>query len=220
MHPPTRGNAAVQARDPRDWFFAAAAGFVELVAQVSPDQWESHGIGVWTIRDLVGHTSRALSTVVVGLDAGLEAVGDDNLPAGVDTLGYYRHVAAAADHDQVAERGREAGRSLGERPADAVAELAATVRSRLDGTPDNAPVVSRFATMTLIDYLPTRAFELTVHSLDLVSAARLTPPAGTLRGIGPALHLATDIGVTRGDGIPLLRAITGRGSLEPGYSVL
>ena len=41
----------------------AAALFVDTVGQVGPTQWEQSGLGVWTIRDLVGHTSRALLTV-------------------------------------------------------------------------------------------------------------------------------------------------------------
>ena len=47
----------------REAYEAAATFFVDTVGQIGPVQWEQPGLGVWTVRDLVGHTSRALLTV-------------------------------------------------------------------------------------------------------------------------------------------------------------
>lgn len=41
----------------------AAALFVDVVGRIAPTQWDQPALGVWTVRDLVGHTSRALLTV-------------------------------------------------------------------------------------------------------------------------------------------------------------
>ena len=47
----------------REAYEVAAELFVNTVEQVGPTQWEQPGLGVWTVRELVGHTSRALLTV-------------------------------------------------------------------------------------------------------------------------------------------------------------
>ena len=47
----------------REAYESAAGLFVNTVEQVGPTQWEQPGLGSWTVRDLVGHTSRALLTV-------------------------------------------------------------------------------------------------------------------------------------------------------------
>ena len=47
----------------REAFEQAVPFFVETVAQVRSDQWEELALGVWNVRDLVGHTSRAMLTV-------------------------------------------------------------------------------------------------------------------------------------------------------------
>ena len=55
-------------RDGQRWaeiraaYAEAAAWFVRTVPG-GPDGWEGRALGEWTVRDLVGHTSRALLTV-------------------------------------------------------------------------------------------------------------------------------------------------------------
>ncbi len=73
--------------------------------------------------------------------------------------------------------------------------------------------------MRLIDYLPTRIFELTVHTLDVAKAINLAvepPPAPLL----VTLHLLADLAVATGAGPDLALAVTGRLSLPEGFSVL
>ena len=36
----------------------AAQFFADTVAKVGPNQWDDSALGVWSVRDLVGHTSR------------------------------------------------------------------------------------------------------------------------------------------------------------------
>ena len=45
-------------------FARAATEFATLVSFVPRDRFEGPGLGEWTLRELIGHTSRALSTVV------------------------------------------------------------------------------------------------------------------------------------------------------------
>ena len=73
--------------------------------------------------------------------------------------------------------------------------------------------------MRLIDYLPCRIFELTVHPLDVAEAigVKEEPPSAALK---VTQHLMTDLAVASGVGSDLAFAVTGRLSLPSGYSVL
>ena len=68
-------------------------------------------------------------------------------------------------------------------------------------------------------YLPTRVFELAVHSLDIAAAIDV-PPSLPAAVLGDALHLAAEIALLRGDGERLLLSLTGRRALPDGYSVV
>ena len=73
--------------------------------------------------------------------------------------------------------------------------------------------------MRLADYLPTRTFELVVHTADLAAALGLAsepPPVPAAQ----ALDLVAQLAVTDGRATALLRAATGREGLPPGFSVL
>ena len=69
------------------------------------------------------------------------------------------------------------------------------------------------------DYLPTRTFELAVHGLDIADATRLPyePPARVLES---ALVTGAQVAQGLGMGQTLLRAITGRTSLPPGFCIV
>jgi len=54
--------------DSLESYLAAAQVFADLVSQVPDQMWERPGLGVWSLRDLVGHTSTALSGVLATLD--------------------------------------------------------------------------------------------------------------------------------------------------------
>ena len=52
---------------PRTTFLSAAAAVADLVDTIPSTAWDGPGLGVWDLRALVGHTSRALVTVVTYL---------------------------------------------------------------------------------------------------------------------------------------------------------
>lgn len=198
--------------DSRRAFGDAADWFVGLAGLVG-GRWEQPGLGEWDVRSLVGHTSRSFLTVEAYL---AEPAATVEVATPTD---YYRATRAVAAGPGVAARGRDAGAALGADPAGAVAEIAARVCS-LVATLDGTELVTSIAGgMRLADYLPTRTFELTVHSADLAIAIGepLEPPP---TAAAQALGLVSELAVTDGLAGPLLLAVTGRSGLPGGYSVL
>jgi hypothetical protein len=73
--------------------------------------------------------------------------------------------------------------------------------------------------MRLIDYLPTLIFELVVHSADLAPATgRHYRPDAQASLI--AWSLGTAVAALSPEPMPALLALTGRGPLPPGFSVV
>jgi uncharacterized protein (TIGR03083 family) len=209
------GTSASALRD----FQAAARAFVELLAQVQDDDWARPGLGVWTLRDLAGHTSRALLTV----ESYLDPATTTQQPSLADAEGYFAAAAAAGDRTDpaaIAERGRQAGITLGDDPAAAVAAIADRVLAIVDQADDNALVTTPMNTMTLAGYLPTRTFELVVHTLDIAAAAGVRPTDALDRPLASCLALAARLAVAQGRGPEVLLALTGRRPLPAGFSVL
>jgi len=199
----------------RDAYNAAATCFTDLVARVTVKQWEQPGLGVWSVRDLVGHTYRAFVTVETYLQQSALHV---DLERPVDY--FLQAQAALADPAAVAARGREAGQALGPEPLPLVRETARRVLQRIQESADTALVKTPLGGMRLIDYLPTRIFELVVHTLDL-AAALSVEVAVPESSASVALHLLADLAARQpGKAAPLLLAATGRGPLPGRYSVL
>jgi hypothetical protein len=75
------------------------------------------------------------------------------------------------------------------------------------------------AGIRLHTYLPTRTFELAVHSLDIARAVgiSLVLPSDAL---AEAMVLAGGIAVAAGQGETVLLALTGRTALPPSFSVV
>jgi uncharacterized protein (TIGR03083 family) len=198
----------------RDAYEQAATLFVETVAQVGTIQWNLVALGEWTVRDLVGHTNRALLTVETYLDTPSETV-DVTRP----TDYFLRAKASLADPAAVAARGREAGQALGDDPLATVQETATRVLARVQQTPDDACLTTPVGGMRLIDYLPSRIFELTIHTLDLGAAIAVAidlPEAASAVTLGMIAELAQQ----PGKAAPLLLAATGRQALPATFSVL
>lgn len=193
--------------------FADAAGWFVGTAAFVGDRWDRPGLGEWDVRALTGHTSRSLVTVETYL-AHPAPAADISSPAG-----YFRATRAAAADAAVAARGREAGTALGSDPAAAVAQIAARVLALVD-TCDGTELVTTIAGgMRLGDYLPTRTFELAVHTADLATVLGV-PPDVPATAAAQALTIVTDLAVADGLAGPLLLAATGRPGLPAGFSVL
>lgn len=193
--------------------FADAAGWFVRTATLVGDRWDRPGLGEWDVRALTGHTSRSLVTVETYL-AHPAPAADIASP-----VGYFRATRAAAATAAVAARGREAGTALGSDPAAAVARIAARVLALVD-TCDGTELVTTIAGgMRLGDYLPTRTFELAVHTADLATVLGV-PPDVPATAAAQALTIVTGLAVTGGLAGPLLLAATGRPGLPAGFSVL
>jgi uncharacterized protein (TIGR03083 family) len=201
----------------------AAEELVATVAGMSPDDWDRPALGEWTVRDVAGHAGRALSTVEDYLGA-----VDSGKPAGGagHPLDYYAGIAGSGplDHAAVAERGRAAGRALGDDPAAALGELARRVLAVVDRAPDDAMVATPFGTLRVVDYLPSRVFELAVHRLDLVAAIGGDVDAKARTGAADPVELslvvAAGLAAARADAATALLALTGRRPLPEGYSAI
>jgi uncharacterized protein (TIGR03083 family) len=198
----------------REAYESAAGLFVNTVAQVDPTQWEQSGLGVWTVRDLVGHTSRALLTVELYL---ARPAAQREVVRPVDY--FLRAQAGLADPASVAARGREAGVALGPDPLAAVRDIAVRVLAQVQTAPNEALLSTPVGGMRLIDYLPSRIFELAVHTLDIAAAlpvtATLPAPVAAV-----ALHLLADMALQPDKAAALLLAATGRRALPAGFWVL
>ncbi len=199
---------------PRRAFKESAEFFIQTISQVPGEAWASPGLGEWTLRDLAGHTSRSF----VNLETYAARPGtsvDPHTP-----VDYFLSVRSTlADPASVAQRGREAGQELGEHPVAWAQTAAQRVSDLLEGLPDDAILTTPVGGMRLIDYLPTRIFELTIHTLDVAKALNLQtepPPAPML----VTLHLLADLAVATGAGPDLAFAVTGRLSLPQGFSLL
>lgn len=203
--------------EPREHYRLAAHAFAAVTQDLQPNDWVKPALGVWTVRDLTGHASRALTTVQTYLDPS-RTTNHPDLP---DAAAYFRTARAVlADPAAVADRGRRAGAALGADPVTAVAGLAERVVALVERSEDNALVTTPVGTMTLIEYLPSRTFELSVHTLDLAAAAGLTPPAGLAGPIVGSLMLAVELAATDAHAAEVLLALTGRRPMPPGFSVV
>lgn len=193
-------------------FHEAARWYVATVRLVG-SRWEAPGLGEWNVRDLVGHTSRSFVTVERYLDQRAASV---ELETAADYLRAAREVARGP---AVAQRGRDAGAALGEDPVAAVAEIAERVRRVVDECDGGELVTTLVGGMRLRDYLPTRTFELAVHTADLALALG-EPVVVPTAAAAQALGIVTDLALTDGSAGLLLLEATGRTGLPQGFSVL
>ncbi len=198
--------------DSRRAFADAARWFVRTAALVG-DRWSRPALGEWDVRALVGHTSRSLLTVEAYLARPAATVEV------ASTADYYRAIRAALADPAVAARGRDAGAALGSDPAAAVTEIAERVLPLVEARDGTELLTTIAGGMRLADYLPTRTFELAVHTADLATAleAPLDVPA---TAAAQALRLVADLAVREGLAGPVLLALTGRTGLTGGFSVL
>jgi uncharacterized protein (TIGR03083 family) len=197
----------------RETFAEASRTFVALVERIPQNRWNDPGLGEWNLRSLVGHTSRSLVTVenYLGQPTEMEEVPS---PAA-----YYVAIAGI-DHAAVVGRGVEAGRALGENPAEFVAALAGRVLARVE-TAGNPLMHTAAGGMRLENYLPTRTLELVVHSLDIATAVPdIEPPEFSDQLLSEVARVAATAAVLRGSGVELMLALTGRATLGQGFSVV
>ncbi len=194
-------------------FADAAEWFVRTTALVGA-RWNEPGLGDWDVRALVGHTSRSFLTVETYLDRPAQVVEV------ASAAEYFRATTAAAADAAVAARGREAGTALGADPAATVTQIAARVVDLVDTKDGTELVTTIVGGMRLADYLPTRTFELTVHTADLATALGVSPDDVPPTAARQALGIVSDLAVAGNLAGTLLLAATGRPRVPSGFSVL
>ena len=196
-------------------YVESARAVADLVRRIPPDAWDGPGLGDWSVRDLVGHTSRSLVTVVEYFDRPVE---HEQL---ADAADYYVAAAGllAVAGDSVTERGREAARALGDDPAGRFAELVDEAEAAVARTDPDLVVHTICGGMRAAAYLPTRTFELVVHGLDLARATGL-PLGLPAEAVEQAVTLAARVAARTGRAPDLLLALTGREPLAAGFSIV
>ena len=204
----------------RDTYLAAADAFADLVVRLPADGWHAPGLGKWTRRDLVGHVvSSALRQVpeVLGNPAGhQEILSPEGYWAFARSVSADRYAAAvAASHDDA----RRTGEGLGDDPADLVWHVIGEAAAALATAGDLDLVETPAGGMQVADWIPTRTFELAVHGLDLADSAQMPfqLPGDVL---ADSAAIAARVAVALGEGPLLLRALTGRGTLPPAFTVV
>jgi uncharacterized protein (TIGR03083 family) len=199
----------------REEYAASGDALVALAATVPADAWDSPGLGEWTVRDLVGHAGRSFVTVSSYLESG--AGKSPELAHALDYGRVFR--MAHADPAAITERGRQAGRDLGDDPVAGLRERHEAAVTAVAAHPDDAPVDSPAGVMRLADYLPSRVFELVVHTDDLARALGTSAP-GSPASRTIAATFASALAAEGRDDAVLLRGLTGRGGLPEDYTAL
>jgi Mycothiol maleylpyruvate isomerase N-terminal domain. len=210
------------------FYVGAARSFARAVADVPESAWDAPGLGEWDVRALVGHTARAVDTVLDYL--ALPEPDEATLPTAESYLTALTTASgggsadgadrvAGADSAAITARGIAAGAALGDDPASAVAAKVHAVGLLLTNQSPVRLVAVRGGSMPLQEYLRTRVFELVVHTLDLARATGVRPefPAGAVL---EASRLAAGVAAETGRGEQLLLALTGRGTLPDGFSIV
>lgn len=193
----------------------ACGAFISTIQALRTPQWTQPGLGVWDVRSLVGHTSRAIITVIDYLE--LDAPVTVSMESAAD---YYGQIYLTyTNPEAIALRGVDAGVALGDDPVGHVTELRRRAIEAITAQEPGRIVSLGGMGIPLDEYLRTRIFELVVHTLDIARAT------GQEAAIPPALveeaaSLAAGIAALRGDGERVLLALTGRDPLPEGFSVV
>jgi len=205
-----------QPSDPIPSFASAARSFAALVHEIPRDRWDGAGLGEWDLRALVGHTSRSLITVSTYLQQPAER---EDITTPQEYYARVNPTALGLAPAGIVERGRQAGRNLGDDPAAKVDELVSRVLDELCEAGDPLIEVIGGAGIRLHTYLPTRTFELAVHGLDIARAVGVSfaLPADVLE---ETAALAARIAVAVGHGETVLLALTGRAGLPSSFSAV
>jgi uncharacterized protein (TIGR03083 family) len=197
-------------------FASAAHSFAALVQDIPVDRWDGPGLGEWDLRALVGHASRSLITVSTYL---AHAAEREDVTGPQDYYVQIREYASKLGAADIIERGRQAGRDLGDDPSATVDGLVKRVLRELTTAGNPLIAVIGGLGIRLHAYLPTRTFELVVHGLDIARAVDISfpMPADVLE---EATALAAQIAVAEGHGETVLLALTGRAGLPASFSVV
>ena len=206
--------------DYRRTYRSAAVSFVDLVSRIPAGRWDGPGLGDWTLRDLVGHTTGSALRQVPGVlstpSETLTVLSPEGYWAFARSAPADLYAAAVAASTTDA---RATGLALGDDLLDRIREFAGRATQALAIAGDDDFVTTPAGGMRVRDWLPTRTFELVVHGMDAAAAAAITAdfaPEAVAESAAQAARLATALG----DGPAALLALTGRAPLPPKFSVI
>jgi uncharacterized protein (TIGR03083 family) len=198
----------------KEAFRAAATFFSDTVDKITSSQWDEPALGVWNVRDLVGHTNATVASV-----AEFAPNRADN--ANVQSAAQHYHISLAAEgiDDSIAEEGKTAGQELGDDVSESIHQTQDTSLAALNAVPDGTVIGYYHGGIKIEHYLEMCVLELTIHTLDIISATgiELDPPPAALSS---TLHLLADLAVDSGFGGQLALLATGRGVIPDRFSVL
>jgi len=195
-------------------YLSAADAVAGLIDRVDPGSLTGPGLGDWDLRALIGHTGRALTTVV---DYFARPAAVEDVASPEDYFALVSRIAV--DPAAIAERGRAAGAALGDDVAAGFRALVSQAGDAVAATSSDALVTTIAGGMRVSAYLPTRTFELVVHGFDVAAATGLAvefSPDALLE----ASQLAARICVVTGQAPTLLAALTGRAALPAGFTLV
>jgi hypothetical protein len=178
-------------------FRAASQFFVECVAAVPAERYQTAWSDEWRVLDLIGHGNRANVLPIEYYERPVPVAGPDYLLP-----------------ENIAERGRQAVTALGDDPVASVRAASERVLATVAEAPDDARVGTPFGEVTLDAYLRSRTAELVLHGMDLETS--IDVPSAALRECGEFL---VERAVARGRGLDVVLALSGRGALPLGFSV-
>ncbi|HTX63958.1 MAG TPA: maleylpyruvate isomerase N-terminal domain-containing protein [Acidimicrobiales bacterium] len=171
-------------------FRGASRYFVDAVAAVPLERYETRWSDEWRILDLIGHGNRANVLVVEYYERPAPVAGPDyGLP------------------EKIAERARQAVKDLGDDPVAAVRTASDRALAVVAAARDDARVGTPFGERTLDTYLRSRTAELVLHGLDLRTG--LEPPPESVAECGAFLM---DRAIQSGRGVDVVCALSGRGA--------
>lgn len=202
-----------------DAFVEAAGWYAGLVPRIAAGKLDGPGLGEWSLRELVAHGSRALTTVVEYFrTASSGAVPEDDSP--IESAGaYFLSVHDnAALHRDVAERGRREAAGLGGDLSGAVAARAGEAVNVVRAAAADSVFETRLGAVGFATYLCTRTVELVVHGIDVCAAADIDAdvPDGAA---ALTLEVMADLSRRRGDTVDVVRALAGRANLPENFSL-
>ncbi len=178
-------------------FIAASRFFVDCVAAVPADQYDAAWSDEWHVLDLIGHGNRANVLPVEYYERPVPRAGPDYILP-----------------ENIAERGRQAVRELGDDPVAAVRAASQRASAVVAAAPDDAIVGTPFGEQALDAYLRSRTAELVLHGIDL--GTDVGPPPEALMECGVFL---VERAVRSDRGLEVVRALSGRGPLAAGFNV-
>lgn len=181
----------------------AVMWFVGTVVGIDASRWNAPANDRFSVAELVGLAAHGCEQLLAYLDAPVAA------NTFVGRTGRTRAVFARpvpTRHADLVERAEDTLRALGPDVHAGVWTLGDRMLARLAVTADDAPVTTPLGTARLVDELPSRVGELTVHTLDLCKAIGPGEP------MPPALPVEVTLSfvLKLADPVRTVLALTGR----------